>query len=76
MKKSLMKKQNWILVILGVLVTYFGFFLFSFITTNYDGVYAFVCGIVTVSGLITVGVGLAVGFEKENEGGSENGQQQ
>lgn len=67
MKKSLMKKENWILVIIGVLVTYFGFFLFSFVTTNYDGIYAFVCGIVTVSGLITVTAGLAVGFEKDSE---------
>ena len=67
MKKSLMKKQNWILVIIGVLVTYFGFFLFSFITTNYDGLYAFFTGLVTVSGLITVIVGLAVGFEGKEE---------
>lgn len=67
MKKSVMKKENWILVIIGVLVTYFGFFLFSFVTTNYDGIYAFICGIVTVSGLITVAAGLAVGFEKDSE---------
>jgi uncharacterized membrane protein HdeD (DUF308 family) len=67
MKKSLMKKQNWILVILGVLITYFGFFLFSFITTNYDGVYAFLCGIVTFAGVITVAAGLAIGFESKNE---------
>lgn len=67
MKKGLMKKENWILVIIGILVTYFGFFLFSFVTTNYDGIYCFLCGIVTVSGLITVATGLAVGFEKDAE---------
>ena len=66
MKKSLMKKQNWILVIAGVLITYFGFFLISFITTNYDGIFAFISILVTVIGIITVVLGLSVSFEEKN----------
>ncbi len=67
MKKSLMKKQNWILVISGVLIMYFGFFLISFITTNYDGVFAFISILVTVLGIITVVLGLSIGFEEKNQ---------
>ncbi len=67
MKKSLMKKQNWILVILGVLVAYFGFFLISFITLNYDGMYAFISILITVLGLITVVLGLSMGFEEKKQ---------
>lgn len=67
MKKSLMTKKNWILVICGILITYLGFFLISFITTNYDGFYAFLSIVVTVLGLATVVIGLSYGFEGNKE---------
>lgn len=67
MKKSLMQKMNWIMVISGVLVTYFGFFLMSFITTNYDGVFAFITVLITVAGLVTVALGLAISFKSQSE---------
>ena len=67
MKKSLMKKENWILVILGMFVMYFSFFLISFITTNYDGLYAFFSIFLTVIGIALVILGLSLGFEKKTE---------
>lgn len=67
MKKSLMKKQNWVLVIIGVLVMYTGFFMASFITTNYDGLLAFMTVLTILAGLSTVIAGLALGFEGKNE---------
>lgn len=66
MKKSMMKKQNWMLVIAGVVITYLGFFLISFITTNYDGIFAFISILVTVFGIVTVVLGLSIGFEEKN----------
>jgi len=62
MKKSLMHKNNWLLVIGGILITYLGFVLIAPITTNYDGFYAFVAISVTIIGLIIVIVGLSVDF--------------
>lgn len=67
MKKSVMKRMNWILVIAGILITYLGFFLISFITTNYDGVYAFISILTTVGGLAVVVLGLAVNFDKKED---------
>lgn len=67
MKKSLMKRQNWMLAIGGVLLTYLGFFLASFITTNYDGLYAFFTMTVLVSGLVVVILGLAIRFESAGD---------
>jgi prepilin signal peptidase PulO-like enzyme (type II secretory pathway) len=67
MKKSMMTKFNWIFVILGVCVTYLGFFLISFITTNYDGFYAFISVLTTVIGLVLVVIGLSVNFEETKE---------
>jgi prepilin signal peptidase PulO-like enzyme (type II secretory pathway) len=67
MKKSIMTKFNWIFVILGVFVTYLGFFLISFITTNYDGFYAFISVLTTVIGLVLVVIGLSVNFEETKE---------
>ncbi|MGC8764441.1 MAG: hypothetical protein ACP5QT_00940 [Brevinematia bacterium] len=66
MNKTLMGKWNWILVISGVLVTYFGFFLTYFITTNYDGLYAFFSVLTIVSGLTLVILGLSINFNKKN----------
>ncbi len=63
MKKTLMKRQNWILLIAGILITYLGFFLISFITTNYDGMFAFISILTTVLGLVVVILGLAVRFD-------------
>jgi uncharacterized membrane protein HdeD (DUF308 family) len=67
MKKSLMKKLNWLFVIIGILLTYFGFFLISFITTNYDGTYAFFSISVVILGLAVVIAGLAIRFEGDRE---------
>ncbi len=67
MKKSLMRIQNWILVVAGILLTYFGFFLISFITTNYDGSMAFFSISVVIIGLTTVIAGLAIRFEGNKE---------
>ena len=64
MKKSLMTKLNWTLVICGVLITYLGFFLTYFITTNYDGFYAFISILAIVSGIILVIIGLLVNTKK------------
>ncbi len=64
MKKSLMLKANWTLIIVGVLVTYFGFFLTYFITTNYDGFYAFISVLTIVLGLILVVLGLLIDTKK------------
>ena len=67
MKKSVMKKENWVMVIGGMLVIYLSFFLISFITTNYDGLYAFFSIILTVIGIALVILGLAIGFEKNTD---------
>ncbi len=72
MKKSIMKKQNWILVVVGILMTYFGFFLVSFVTTNYDGPYAFVSLIQIVLGLVVLTFGLSVNFAPAKEIEAEN----
>jgi uncharacterized membrane protein HdeD (DUF308 family) len=65
MKKSTMKKQNWILVIAGIAVFYIGYILVSPITTNYDSLYALLAIFVIVSGLALVTVGLSLSFDKE-----------
>ncbi|MCX7820437.1 MAG: hypothetical protein N2258_02040 [Brevinematales bacterium] len=65
MEKSLMNKLNWILVISGVVITYFGFYLTYFITTNYDGLYAFFSVLTIVSGLILVILGLSLDLSKK-----------
>lgn len=65
--KTLMKWQNWVIVVAGVLSTYIGFAMISRITTNYDGAYAFISVGVTVVGLLTVVLGLALGFEPRSE---------
>jgi predicted membrane chloride channel (bestrophin family) len=65
MKKTLMKESNWIIVGIGIFLTYFSFFLISFITTNYDGLYAFFSIALTVAGIVTVILGLSLGFEKD-----------
>ncbi len=62
MNKSLMNKLNWLFVISGIIVTYIGFYLTSFITTNYDGLYAFISVFTIVSGLILVILGLSINF--------------
>lgn len=62
-----MKKQNWILVGIGIVLTYLGFFLISFITRNYDGLYAFVSIGTLVLGLAVVILGLSLGFETEED---------
>jgi uncharacterized membrane protein len=67
MKKSLMKKQNWITVVIGILVMYLGFALASRITTNYDGVYAFITVSTILAGLVIVVLGLAMHFESAKE---------
>ncbi len=67
MKRSLMKKQNWIMIITGILLTYFGFFLISFITTNYDSTFAFFSISVVIIGIATVIAGLAISFEGDKE---------
>ncbi len=67
MKKSIMNKQNWILVIVGIILVYFGFFLISFITTNYDGTYAFISISTVVIGLGTVIAGLSIRFNGDKE---------
>lgn len=67
MKKSIMKKQNWIILGVGILLTYFGFFLVSFVTTNYDGTYAFVSLITIILGLVVVGLSLSLNFADPNE---------
>jgi len=69
MKKSIMHRQNWILVILGILLTYFSFFLISFIKVNYDGMYAFISISLTAIGLGLVIAGLSIRF---NNNDSEN----
>ena len=63
MKKSLMRIQNWIMVLAGIALTYFGFFLISFITTNYDGSMAFFSILVVIIGLAVVISGLAIRFK-------------
>jgi len=67
MKKSIMKKQNWIILGVGILLTYFGFFLVSFVTTNYDGTYAFVSLITIILGLVVVGLSLSLDFADPKE---------
>lgn len=67
MKKSIMKKQNWIILGVGILLTYFGFFLVSFVTTNYDGTYAFVSLITIILGLVVVGLSLSLNFADPKE---------
>ncbi len=67
MKKSLMKRLNWLFVIVGILLTYFGFFLISFITTNYDGTLAFFSISVVIIGLGVVIAGLAIRFKGDKE---------
>ena len=67
MKQSLMTKMNWIVVISGILITYFGFFLVSFITTNYDGMFAFISIATIVLGLIVVVLGLSLGFQDKSK---------
>ncbi len=62
MNKSVMDKINWFFVISGIMVTYIGFYLAYFITTNYDGLYAFITTLTIVSGLILVIIGLSVNF--------------
>ena len=62
-----MTKKNWILVIAGVFITYLSFFLISFITTNYDGLYAFFSISLTVIGIILVFIGLSVDYENHSE---------
>jgi uncharacterized membrane protein len=67
MKKSLMKKQNWIVVVIGIVVMYLGYALASRITTNYDGVFAFITVATILAGLVIVVLGLALHFETEKE---------
>lgn len=67
MKKTLMKRTNWILLVAGVVITYFGFFLISFITTNYDGMLAFISILTTVLGLVVVILGLALRFDNKDQ---------
>lgn len=55
------------MVIAGILLTYFGFFLISFITTNYDGSLAFISISVVIIGLATVIAGLSIRFEGNKE---------
>ncbi|MEJ5284898.1 MAG: hypothetical protein ACP5Q5_09210 [Brevinematia bacterium] len=66
MDKSLMNKLNWIFVVSGILITYIGFYLTYFITTNYDGLYAFISVLTIVSGLILVILGLSINFKQKN----------
>jgi len=67
MRKSLMKRQNWIITICGIITMYLGFLLISPITTNYDGLYAFFAVLVTVCGIITTILGLTLRFETEKD---------
>ena len=68
MKQKLMKKQNWIMVITGILVTYLGFLIIRTITTDYDGMKAFISIFITIAGLTVVILGLSISFrEKEDE---------
>lgn len=67
MKRSLMQKNNWIIVLAGVAIFYLGYFLISKVTRNYDSFYAFVSILTTVIGLIVVTVGLSMSFNKETE---------
>lgn len=67
MKKSLMKRQNWLMVVSGILLMYLGFFLASFITTNYDGGYAFLTVLSILAGLVVVVLGLSMHFENAKE---------
>ena len=63
MKKTLMRKENWTFVLIGIGMVYFGFFLISFITRNYDGGYAFFSLLIVFFGIISVFGGLSIDFE-------------
>ncbi|OHD53468.1 MAG: hypothetical protein A2014_04950 [Spirochaetes bacterium GWF1_49_6] len=66
MKRRLMTKTNWILVIAGIVVTFLGFVMIRPISTNYDGLYAFISILVTIGGLVLVIIGLSAGFEPKD----------
>ena len=67
MKRSLMQKNNWIVVLSGIALFFFGYFLISKVTRNYDSFYAFISISTIVIGLIVVTVGLSMSFNKEEE---------
>ncbi|OHD56351.1 MAG: hypothetical protein A2Y33_12145 [Spirochaetes bacterium GWF1_51_8] len=67
MKRRLMTKKNWALVLAGIVITFIGYLLIRPITTNYDGLLAFIAIVVTILGLAIVIFGLSKGFETESQ---------
>ncbi len=66
MKHSVMKKQNWVLLVGSMLLMYLGFILMRLITRNYDGILAFVTTIMAIGGIVGVIVSLSVDFNKSD----------
>ena len=66
MKRRVMTKTNWIMLIAGIVITYIGFALIAPITTNYDGLAAFISIATTVAGLVVVILSLAMSFEEKD----------
>lgn len=62
MKRSIMKKQNWILLGISILLMYLGFILMRGITRNYDGILAFVTIVMAIAGIVGTIVALSLDF--------------
>lgn len=57
-----MKKQNWILLGISILLMYLGFILMRGITRNYDGILAFVTIVMAIAGIVGTIVALSLDF--------------
>lgn len=63
-KKRYMSKNNWLMMGLGILITFLGYYLVSPITRDYEAPKAFFAILVLNIGLLTVILGLSLNFTR------------
>ncbi|SFB78021.1 hypothetical protein SAMN02745150_00755 [Brevinema andersonii] len=61
-KKRYMNKNNWLMMGLGILITFLGYYLISPITRDYETPKAFFAILVLNVGLLIVILGLSLNF--------------